>query len=202
MYDASLFANELKNFLNTGVAIKIDTDLVSGDGTSPNINGLKAQIPNFVPAASGIADASIYDLLVKAREAITAGYGSKYSPNVALMNVSDITKMKLKKDANNNYILPPFSDQNGNVVDGMSVVECNSFAPNTMAIGDSRYGEIYEIPGVTVETGYATGDFESDMMSVKARKRLNLLIRNVDRTGWLEVTSISAALVTLATVPV
>lgn len=198
VYDAPLFAAELTNFLETNVAIKVDTDLVTANGTSPNINGIKNQVPNFTPVASGITDASIYDLLVKLREAISAPYGSKYSPNVALMNIADINKMKLKKDANNNYILPPFYDRNGSIVDGISVIECNSFAANTMVIGDSRYGAIYEIPGVTVETGYATGDFESDMMSLKARKRLNLLIRNVDRTGWLEVTSISAALVTLA----
>ena len=198
MYDAPLFAAELQNFLETNVAIKVDTDLVTGNGTAPNINGLKAQIPNYTPVAAGITDASIYDLLVKLRETISAPYGSKYSPNVALMNIADINKMKLKKDANLNYVLPPFFNQAGQIVDGITVIECNAFAANTMVIGDSRYGAIYEIPGITVQTGISTGDFESDMMSLKARKRLNLLIRTVDRTGWLEVTSISAALTTLA----
>lgn len=199
MYDAPQFAAELSNFLETNVAIKVDTDLVTGNGTAPNINGLKAQIPNYTAAAAGITDASIYDLIVKVREAITTSYGSKYSPNVALMNIADINKMKLKKDSHNNYVMPPFFNQNGQVVDGISIIECNAFAANTMVLGDSRYGAIYEEPGVTVETGFATGDFESDMMSLKARKRLNLLIRTVDQTGWLEVTSISAALTTLAT---
>ena len=113
MYDAPLFAAELQNFLETNVAIKVDTDLVTGNGTAPNINGLKAQIPNYTPVAAGITDASIYDLLVKLRETISAPYGSKYSPNVALMNIADINKMKLKKDANLNYVLPPFFNQAG-----------------------------------------------------------------------------------------
>jgi hypothetical protein len=199
MKDSALFAAELDNFLRTNVAIKIDTDLVDGDGATPNINGLKNQIPNYTPVAAGIADASIYDLIVKLREAITAPYGSKYSPNVAFMNIADINKMKLKKDLNNNYVLPPFFNQNGQAVDGITVIECNAFTANTMVIGDSRYGAIYEIPELEVTTGYATGDFESDMMTLKAKKRMNLLIRQVDRTGWLEVTSISAALTTLAT---
>ena len=81
MYDAPLFAAELQNFLETNVAIKVDTDLVTGNGTAPNINGLKAQIPNYTPVAAGITDASIYDLLVKLRETISAPYGSKYSQN-------------------------------------------------------------------------------------------------------------------------
>lgn len=198
LYDSELFAAELENFLNVNVAIKIDTDLVAGDGNSPNLNGLKNQLTAYVPAAAGIQDASIYDLIVKLREAITAPYGSKYNPDVALMNITDINKMKLKKDGNNNYVMPPFADKNGNIVDGFKIIECNSFTANTMAVGDSRFGAIYEEPGTTVQTGFATGDFESDMMTIKARKRLNLLIRNVDRTGWLKVTDIDAAITTIA----
>lgn len=198
LYDSALFAAELENFLRVNVAIKVDTDLIAANGSSPNINGLNNQLSAYTPAAAGIMDASIYDLLVKVREAITSPYGSKYNPNVALMNITDINRMKLKKDQNNNYILPPFFDKAGNVVDGITVIECNSITANTAAVGDSRYGAIYEEPGVTVQTGFATGDFESDMMTIKARKRLNLLIRNVDRTGWLKITDIDAALTTLA----
>jgi hypothetical protein len=201
MYDASLFAAELENFLKVNMAIKVDTDLVAANGTSPNINGLLNQIDAYTAANSGITDASLYDLLVKVRESITKPYGSKYSPNVALMNITDINKMKLKKDANNNYVLPPFYDKAGNVVDGITVIECNSITENTMVVGDSRYGAIYEETGVAVTTGYATGDFESDMMTLKGRRRMNLLVRKADKTGWKKVTSISAALTTLATAP-
>ena len=199
LYDAPRFAAELKSFLGTNVAVVIDTALVDGAGTGSLINGIKAQIPNYAAAAAGITDANIYDLLVKVRESITTTGGSKYSPNVALMNIADINKMKLKKDANNNYIMPPFVDRNGNNVDGMLIMECNAFTANTMAVGDSRYGKIYEEPGMYVATGYDGSDWSADMQTMKARKRLNLLIRTVDQTGWKEVTSISAALVTLAT---
>lgn len=199
LYDAPRFAAELKSFLETNVAVVIDTALVDGAGTGATIMGIKAQIPNYAAAAAGITDANIYDLLVKVRESITTTGGSKYSPNVALMNIADINKMKLKKDANNNYIMPPFVDRNGNVVDGMLILECNAFTANTMAVGDSRFGKIYEEPGMYVATGYDGSDWSADMQTMKARKRLNLLIRTVDQTGWKEVTSISAALTTLAT---
>jgi len=198
MYDAAMFAAELENFLRVNIQIVVDTGLVDGNGSSPNLNGIKNQIPNYTASAAGIIDASIYDLIVKVRESITSSYGSKYNPDVALMNITDINRMKLKKDQNNNYVLPPFYSASGNLVDGVTVIECNAFTANTMAVGDRRFGAIYEAGDVEIETGYATGDFESDMMSLKARKRLNLLIRNVDRTGWLEVTDIDAALTTLA----
>jgi hypothetical protein len=199
LYDAPRFAAELKSFLETNVAVVIDTALVDGPGTTNTILGIKAQIPNYAAAAAGITDANIYDLIVKVRESITNTGGSKYNPNVALMNIADINKMKLKKDANNNYVMPPFVTRDGNLVDGMLILECNAFTANTMAVGDSRYGKIYEEPGTYVATGYDGSDWSNDMQTMKARKRLNLLIRTVDQTGWKEVTSISAALVTLAT---
>jgi len=201
-YDNQMFAAELENFLRVNVAIKIDTDLISGNGVGANILGLLAQVPAYVPVSSGITDASIYDLIVKVKESISALYGSKYAPNVALMNISDINKYKLKKDANNNYVMPPFVTADGNTIDGILVLECNSVTSNQAIIGDSRYGKIYEEPGFYVATAYNGTDFAEDMVTMKARKRLNLLVRTVDQTGWKKVTSISAALTTLATVPI
>ena len=63
----------------------------------------------------------------------------------------------------------------------------------------SNYAKIYEEPGIVVATGYDGSDWSSDMMTMKARKRLNLLIRAQDQVGFAKVASISAALTLLAT---
>lgn len=202
IYDAPRFAGELRMFLDTNVAIVRDTQLYSGDNTGQNLKGLVTSIDAYTPVASGISDASIYDLIVKVSESITTTGGSKYTPDFALMHISDINEMRLKKDANENYIMPPFVTKDGKEVSGILVIECNAVTTNTMILGDSRYARIYEVPGVTIVSGYATGDFEEDMQTLKARHRLNLLIRTADKGGFAKVTSISAALTTLATVPV
>lgn len=197
--DEAMFAAELEMFLDTNVTIKIDTDLIAANGTAPNIKGLNASVDAFTPVASGITDASIYDLLVKVSESITSVGGSKYMPDFALMNISDINKMKLKKDVNNNYILPPFVTRNGQQVDNMIIIECNAVTANTMIVGDRRYGRIYEKGGLTMSKGFSGTQFVEDMMTLKVRKRLALLIRTADKGGFAKVTSISAALTTLAT---
>lgn len=196
-YDAAQFAAELENFLRTNVMIKINNDLVNGSGVTPNIAGILIQVPNYVPAAAGIVNATIYDLAVVVSAKISTLYGSKYSPNVILMNSNSITKYKLSKDANNNYIMPPFVTKDGQTIDGKLVLEVNQLADNTMIVGDNRYGAIYEEPGFTVETGYSGTDFTDDMRTLKARKRVQLIIRTVDQTGWLEVTDIEAALLVI-----
>lgn len=197
--DEQMFAAELGLFLETNVKVVMDTDLATGDGTGAKIKGLLASIDAFTPVASGIADASIYDLVVKVSESITKTGGSKYTPNVAFMNITDINKMKLKKDLNNNYVIPPFATVGGQVVDGITVIESNNLTANTMVVGDRRYARIYEKGGIVLSQGLVGTQFTEDEMTLKVRKRMAFLIRNSDKGGWKKVTSITAALTTLAT---
>ena len=203
-YDDEMFVAEVQNFLRNDVEIKIDTDLINANGTAPNIKGLVAQCTAYSAAASGIVDPSIYDLIVDVKRSITVGGGSKFNPDFALMNIVDINKMLLKKDVNHQYVAPPFS-KNGDtgvaefVVAGVRVIECNAVTANTMIMGCSGYAKIYEEPGFYVATGYDGSDWSSDMMTLKARKRLNLLVRTQDQVGFAKVAYISAALTTLAT---
>ena len=77
-------------FLRVNVDILIDGQLLLGDGTGNNITGLDTYAPAYTAAASGIADASIYDLVVKVDEDITALTGNKYNFNFVLMTIVDI----------------------------------------------------------------------------------------------------------------
>ena len=161
------------------------------------MTGLVTSVPTYTPFASGIADASIYDLIVKVKESISTTGSMKYRVNFGLMNISDINKMKLKKDANGNYIIPPFVDRSGSVVDGITIIEDNVVTANTMILGDSRFARIYEATGMEISEGLVGTQFVEDAMTIKVRKRLAFLIRTVNKTGFKKVTSISAALTTL-----
>lgn len=196
--DESMFAAELEMFLLTNVDIICDDQIINGTGLGTQLTGLVTASPAFVPVASAITDASIYDLIIKVSEDITSGRGSKYSPDIAFLNIVDINKMRLKKDGNNNYILPPFVDRSGNVVGSITIIEDNHVVANTLIMGDRRFGKIYEAAGVTVARGEVDAQFVEDMSTLKVRKRLAFLVREVDKTGFRKVTSISAALVTLA----
>ena len=196
--DEAMFAAELGQFLRTNVDLKIDDQIANGDGTGQNLNGLFASVDAFVPVASGIVDASVYDLFPKVKESITTTGGSKYAPNVAFMNIADINKYKLKKDANNNYVMPPFVSRDGSMIDGVIVIESNVVAANSMVLGDNKFARIYEKPGVTLSQGTVNAQFTSDMTTLKVRKRLLFLIRGADKGAWKKVTDIDAALVTLA----
>lgn len=193
--DEMLAASELDMFLETNVNDVIDSQIVIGDGTGSNLKGLIASVPAYVPVASGITDANIYDLIAKVSESITSVGGAKYQPDFVAMNIADINKLKLKKDTTNNYVFN-FNDPR---IGTLNIIEDNHVVANTLYLGDSRFARIYEMGGVVLSEGYTGSQFTSDMLTLKARKRLAFLIRTVDQTGFRKVTSISAALVTLAT---
>lgn len=199
--DEAMFASELNLFLQINVALEIDRQLALGDGTSNQIVGLNSSISAYtLPGTGTVVDPSIYDLIIKVSEDITSTGGAKYQPNFAVMNVSDINRMKLKKDANNNYVLPPFVTRDGSQVGSIVVIESNIITANTMVVGDSRFAKIYEKGGIVLSKGYSGTQFVEDEMTLKARKRIAFLIRNADAGGFLKVTDIDAALAALAIV--
>lgn len=197
--DEAMFAAELGMFLETNVALKEDDQLCNGDNTGQNLRGLYTSIDAYTPVASGIDDASVYDLAVKVIEDIVVTGGSKYRPDVLIAPTSVINLMKLKKDANNNYVMPPFVTTGGRTVDGLTVIECDIAPANTLVIGDRRFGRIYQAAGYEMSSGYVGSQFTEDEMTLKVRKRLAFLIREADKGGFRKVTDVAAALTTLAT---
>ncbi len=195
--DESMFAGELEFFLRTNVALKVDDQLINGDGTGNNLKGLIASATTYVPAAAGIPSPTIYDLIVKVKAAITSTGGSKYMPNFVLMNNEDICAMDLSKDGNNNYIMPPFVSRDGETVKGLRVIEDNAIPANQLVVGDANYGRIYAAAGLTMSRGTIDKQFIEDAMTLKVRRRLALLIREADKTGFYHVADIDAALVTI-----
>lgn len=196
--DEEMFASELGLFLDTNVQLVVDSQLCNGTGASNTLVGLYQSSPAYTPVASGITDANIYDLVIKMAEDITTTGGAKYMPDTIIARKSIINQMKLKKDGENNYILPPFVSSDGRNVDGMTVIEANIAPANSIIVCDKRFGRIYEKAGVELSKGYSGTQFVEDEMTLKARKRLAFLIREADKGGFRKVTDVAAALVTLA----
>jgi len=199
LMDAGRFAAELNLFLETNVNLVEDTELTTGDGTGNHLKGYYTSANTYTAAASGITDANVYDLIIKMIEDMVSTGGSKYTPNSVFMPISVINLMKLKKDSNNNYVMPPFVTSGGKNIDGLMVIETEAMGANTLVVADSRFGKIYEVEGYSISTGYVNDQFTKDLMTLKAKKREALLIREADKGAFLKCTDVAAALVTLAT---
>ncbi len=193
--DAPAAAAELEMFLDVNVNTKIDDQIANGDGSGQNLTGLIPSVPVYTAANEGITGANIYDLARRVRTDIVKNRGSKYRPDFVAMNADTLDSLHLEKDANNNYIFKNDDSSIGSLV----IVEDNNIPDNQMVVGDRRYARIYEMAGVAISRGLKGDQFVEDMETIKARKRLLFLIREVDKTGFRKVTDISTALTALAT---
>jgi hypothetical protein len=197
--DQARFAGEIEMFLGDNVELECDAQYLNGDGLGANLAGLDGSATAFTPVNRGITAPTLYDLVPVLRETIVKGKGAKYRPNYIMMNLTEINKYKLEKDANNNYIMPPFVSADGQVIDGIQVIENNLVADDVLYIGDSRHGRIYDAAeGYSLQIGYVNNQFLEDKKTLKARKRTCLLIKNSEKLAHYKVASIDAALTALA----
>jgi hypothetical protein len=114
------------------------------------------------------------------------------------MNSDTFDRYYLAKDLDNNYL---FDTVNGTIA-GLAVVEDNNMPDNQLVVGDRRFATIYEKSGIVLTEGLVNAQFTSDAKTIKARKRMAMLIRVVDQTGFLHCINVTTALTTLQSVPV
>lgn len=209
--DYSFVEGEIRRLLDESLALKIDEDLLTGDGSSPNLIGIQSIASTFSASnadpeadyTASVQSPNLIDLISIAGAQIrTFGKNNKWQPNAVLLSPRDLQLMKMLKDAERNYLKTPmlrpslFQDANGRYyIDGMTLIENSLVPPNEFYIGDFRRGTVYARPGVTIEFSYENREnFEQELVTVKAYERLNLLVRNVDQNAFMRVTDIAAAL--------
>ena len=194
LMDVDFIESEINRLLEINMALLEDTQVYEGDGVTPNLKGVDTSATAFADATPKIQDASIYDLINVIQTKISNGKESKYMADAVLMNPTDVLKMFSKKDANNNYVLPPFASPDGSVIAGVRVVPTAVVTADTMLLGDFRQGTYYSSDAFEIEIGFVGDQFKQDLMTIKARKRAALLVRIVDNTAFYNVASIATAL--------
>lgn len=212
MEDYDFVEGEVRNLINSSVALKVDNDLLKGDGVHPNLHSVDEAASEFsaantlggtIEAWTGkVQEPNFYDLCIAmCSQIIALGQDGSYMPNVVLINTIDKYKNMLIKDANNNYILPPFVVRVGGneySMDNMQVRSNPNIPANSLYVFDSTKGTIYNRKGVVVELSYENrSNFETETVTIKAYRRLNLLIRNVNKNAFMKCSDVAAALLAI-----
>ena len=128
---------------------KLDDQLLAGNGATPNISGVAAVARPYEATGlnASIVDPSIFDAIAAAATQIRVNL---YNPNYVVLNPVDFAKMNLTKDANGNYVLPPFISAGGMIVDGMRVVVNTGITAGQILVGDFAKGTVYFRKGVDI----------------------------------------------------
>lgn len=196
--DYDFIIGEIRNLLLTAIDIQVDAQLLTGTGVSPELKGLNTIASTFSAGAYALAvqAPNVWDLMCVVASQIRTNSFNKYSPTHVLMNPVDATLLKKTKDSMNQYIMHPAMMDGG--IAGLSIIENTAIPVNTLLVGDFSKATVYNRQGVQVEIATENeDDFVKDIVTIKASRRLALVVRNVDANAFTNVPDIAGALVAI-----
>ncbi len=172
----------IEDFINTelvGMVIdKIDSQLVAGDGSTPNLRGVlnATNIQTQAKGADPTPDA-FFKAMTKVR-GVTAGTGFG-EPTGILIHPNDWQDIKLLRTADGIYIFGNPSDPGPDRLWGVLVTVTPAETENTGVVGDfTNFSRFYVKRGISIEKTNSHGNlFTAGVLAIKATVRCAAVYR-------------------------
>jgi len=160
-----------------GVNRKVETQLVAGDGTAPNISGI-LDSGNYT--AHGYANADLGSTLKKLvliRKIMGDLWSAGYPADTILLNPADWAQIEIDIfTASTNMVGFKYDDGGRPILFGIPVVLSVGMTADNVAVGAfNAAGTIYDREGVVVEMSDSDSDnFTKNLITLRAERRLAL----------------------------
>lgn len=162
----------IDNRLGFMVRQRLDSQLLVGDGTSPNLSGILDRSGLQTQALGGdtVPDAT-YKAMVKVQ---TIAFSE---PNYAVFHPNDWQTVRLLKTSDGLYIWGPPMDAGPMRIWGIPVLATTAITENTGLVGDFRQAELVMRQGVTVQVSDSHDDyFVKNLLAIRAELRAALAV--------------------------
>jgi HK97 family phage major capsid protein len=172
MDDAPALASYIDTRLRYGVELKIDQQLLNGNGSGQNISGM-TDSGNFTPFTPESGDNAIDSI----NRAIYEVIGADYAPTAIMMNPKDWGQIERTK-INDSYVFGSPGLAVGPVLWGLPVVVTNSMTEGKFMVGamDVAY-QVWNRQGTIVEMSESDDvNFQKNLVTVRAESRLALAV--------------------------
>lgn len=164
-----------------GVNLRMENQLVAGNGTAPNISGL-TNAGNFT--AHGYTAASLtalglannrFDLIGKM---IGDSAVADYPADVVILNTADWWTMRLAKDSQGRYLLGDPGSTVAPSLFGRPVVASNAMTASNVWVGSlSQAATLHAREGMAVDLSDSDGDnFTTNLITIRAERRAALTV--------------------------
>ena len=184
--DAAAFESYLSNRMVFGVKRVEEAQLLNGNGTSPNLQGVmnRTGLASTVVTAAGLTAQKAMEGIYNQITALRAV--SFVEPDAVVIHPNDWQTIRLGKDAQGQYYAGgPFTGAYGNPgpsnVDqiwGLKAVITTAIAQGTALVGGfQECGQVFRRQGVTLEmTNSNVDDFVNNLITLRAEERLALAV--------------------------
>lgn len=197
--DISFLQSEIYNDLVSLVNLKLDTDLLSGTGTTPALKGILTYATAFsAPTGLGNAvdNATEFDCLRAAMAQIENAF---FSPNYIVLHPTDVAKMDMLKDTTNQYIVAGGASQwPVKMFYGLPVIANTGMTRGDFLVGDFSKSNLGIRENVNIQVGYENDDFTKNLVTILAEVRAVHYIKSNHTAAFVKgtFTTVKAALET------
>ena len=171
--DISQLKSVIDQRLIYGLAFKEETQLLNGDGTGQNLNGIVTQASAYSAPIALVSPTSIDFMRLAMLQAVLA----QYPATGHVMNPIDWAWVETLKDAQGRYII---GNPQGSITPtlwGLPVVTTQAMAVDKFLTGAFKLGaQVFDRWDARVETGYENDDFTKNLVTILAEERLALAV--------------------------
>lgn len=158
----------IENRLSLMVRQRLDSQLLNGSGTTPEIQGLLT-LPGVLTYAKTASDSipdAIYHALTKVE---TEGQAF---PDYVLLNPLDFAKVRLLRTSDGLYIWGHPSEKGPETMWAIRVIKCQALPQGVGLVGDfGNYSLLCERKGLNIKIGYQNDDFIKNQRCILAELR-------------------------------
>jgi HK97 family phage major capsid protein len=185
--DIPFMQGEINNELMELVELKLDEQILLGDGLASNLPGIDSVATAWSAGtfAATIPSANNSDVL---RVAIAQIAGQNFEANYILLNPADVAAMELTKSTTGEYTYPMFvPGPNGvTTVKGIPVVESTLVPAGDFYVGDFTKANLRVREDMNVQVGYVNDDFTKNLMTVLVEMRAAFYVKSNHATAFVK----------------
>ena len=162
---------------------KMDDGALLGDGVDEELLGITATgVASAFVVPTELSEyydsANIYDaIMAVATQVRLSNFKGQLT---AVLNTVWEAKMKGIKNANGDYIVPPFVSPDGTKVGSVNVVFNNKFDQRNLLVGDLKKFNLVMAENITYDEGYENDDFSKNLVSKKLEAFMGTYIKRAD----------------------
>lgn len=171
--DFSQLRSVIDQRLIYGLAYAEENQLLNGDGTGQNLNGIIPQATAYTAPITVAGATSIDMIRLMALQAELAEYPS----TGIVMHPTDWAWVEVLKDTTGRYIIGNPQGSISPTLWGLPVVTTKAMAVDKVLVGAFKLGaQVFDRWDARVEVGYVNDDFTKNLVTILAEERLALAV--------------------------
>jgi len=169
----------LMSYINTralyGLKYVEEAQLLNGNGTGQNLNGLLNQATAFAEGTYSVAEDTAIDTI---RRAILQARMAEYRPTFVVLSPIDWAAIETTKDGDKRYLIVPMPTTGAEMrLWRLAVIETTAMSAGEFLVGSTMGAQVFDREDAAVEVSTEHDDyFTKNLVAIRAEERLALAV--------------------------